>query len=272
MKLQLILLGLLLVLFSGCADTSGSDTAFSQTSPKSIEENRVYSLSMYADTDESYNKSYLAFRPKTTGYHSLHIGAKESQDLDVYLYSDDEFSQFLTSAETASLYGERLNYNLKENQTYYLLVKNYDNEIDVDYSLLITRTTVNGFYTKKTPMTFALSDYDEFEIFSHIGYDSPLSIFDAGEDKHYVHIVSTKNATLYIKTLTTQNNQDLDVKVYSDAQYSNLLYQSSSTDLSKESLQVDFENARDYYVEIKNFTNDAETEFTLYLSEDDFVF
>lgn len=271
MKLQLLLLSLLLVLFTGCGDSS-SDSAFSQTSPKSIEENQVYSLYMYADTDESYNKSYLAFRPKSTGYYSLHIGTKESQDLDIYLYSDEDFTQLLTSAETTSLYGEQLTYNLKADQTYYMIVSNYDNTIDIDYSLLATTSTVNGFHTKENPISFTLSDYDEFEVLSQIGYDSPLSIFDTNEDKHYIHIFSTKNTTLYMKTFTTQNNQDLDIKVYSDAKYSNLMYESSSTSLSIESLQINFENSKDYYIEITNFTNDAEAEFILSMDRDDFVF
>ncbi|QOP41696.1 hypothetical protein [Sulfurimonas marina] len=267
----IVLVSLVIVFsfFSGCG-SGGSTSTFSKYSPTQIFDKKVYTFYMFADYSSELNKSYLKFIPSSSGYYSIHIGTEDFQDLDIVLFSDEEFTQFITAKDSTSLYGERLNYNLKANQTYYIMIENYSNMSDVTYSLLVTPSIDNGFYTKTTPMQIQLTSSDEFTLLSYIGYDSPLYAYDAAQDKHYIHVSSQVYATLYLKTFIAQNEQDLDIKVFSDPNYSQLIYESSAASTTQESMQIDFQANTEYFIEIQNFTNDSESSFVLSLDKYDF--
>jgi len=263
----------MVALLSACSVSGGDDTdsssAFSSHNPKEIESNEVYSLYMYEDSDEDYNRSYFKFTPTITSYHTIHLGTEDKQDLDIYIYSDDEFTSLIDKQKDSSIYGEIMTFNFKANQTYYIMVDNYDNSIDVDYNLLITQSSSTGFYTKELPLTLTLNS-TSFELLTFIGYDSILNLFDDDEEEIYLKIDSTQERTLYIKTQLTENTQDIDIKVYSDSDYSDIVYQTSSLDTTQESVSVGFATDTSYYVKITNFTNDAEGDMKLMISGSDF--
>jgi hypothetical protein len=263
-----LLLISILILFSACSSSGASgdsDSAMNIYSPKVIISGEVYDLYMYEDTEGEDNKNYLKFTPAQTGYYTLHLGTEDEQDLEIKIYSDDEFSSLVTYSSGDSVVGEYFTYNYKADQDYYIMIENYDNSVDVDYNLLITPSSSDGYYTKDSPMNLTLDDSDQL-LLTKIGYDSSLSIFDNDEETIYIQIDSNLSRSLYINTEVLDNLQDLDIKVYADEEYSNILYQSSGVDTTSESLYVSFENDKIYYVEITNFSNDEETDLKLSIS------
>ena len=264
MKKSIVFINILVMglIFFGCAASDDSDAAFSKGNPKNIQSGEVYSLYIYEDDESAYNKSYLKFVPQTTNYFSIHLGTKDSQDLDIKIYSDDEYISEITLANRTSLKGEYLSFHAKKNQTYYILILNYDNSEDVDYDLLISSSLSDGFYSKELPLTMQLKEENQM-ILAKIGYDSSSVSYDDNEDKLYMKVVSKITKTLYIKTQTLDANQDLDIKVYSDSNYTSILYETSSGGTTQESLSIDFNVDTTYYIEILNFTNAADTDITL---------
>lgn len=265
MKKLASLIIVLNLFFTGCLSTN-EDTAFEENNPKTIEVAKVYSILMYEDQDETYNKSYLKFIPTTTGYHTIHIGTKDFEDLDIRIFSDDEYSLQMASAIEDSTYGEILTFNAKANQVYYILVENYDNSEDIYYDLLVSPSLENGYYSKNTPMQLTL-DKNNQTILTNIGYDLSNYKYDDNEDTLYLKIDSSIREQLYIKTTVTEQYQDLDIKVYSDNNYTDEIYTSTSIDVLNESLEVGFDINTTYYVIIQNFTNDNNTNFTLSIDE-----
>lgn len=265
MKKTIILIGLIALMFTACGSTDG-DTAFSDTSPKSIQSTKVYSMVMYEDIDESYNKSYFKFTPTVTSYHTIHLSTQNNEDLDIKIYSDDDYTSLLTSSSDSSNKGEVFSFNAKASIDYYILIENYDNTVDVNYDLFISPSPSNSIYTKSIPMQLSLEKGTQ-TILSYIGYDSIFSIFDTNEDKLYMKVESNIDKNLYIKTQTIDNNQDLDIKIYSDSNYTNETYTSSSIDTTNESLQVNFDTNTTYYILIQNFTNTDDTKFNLIIGE-----
>ncbi len=256
----LYFVGLVLsILFIGCV-SSDSETAFNETSPKNIETNKIYKLTMYSDEDESYNRSYLKFIPRISAYHTIHIGTNDNQDLDIKVYSDNEYSKSIDKTTKSNVHGEYLTLNAKKDQIYYIMIENYDNETDIDFNILISQSLLNTIYTKETPLVFTLDSY-KLNILSTIGYDLLDDDKDDNENSHYIQINSNINRTLVISTKVTDNAQDLDIKVYLDNNYSNEIYTSASNDTTNDDIKVNFYKNTTYYILINNFTNDDETDF-----------
>ena len=249
-----LILFILLIYLTGCKISSGDSNNVSsyKNNPTNITTKKIYKFEMVDD-----DAHYLKFTPATTDYYSLMLGNNVDEDCNIEVYSDQDYTNKLKESYINSNRGDFLTFRAKKGVNYFIKIVKNNTKTYSYYYLLLSKTTQNNLYTKSNPLEFTL-DKSEVGFISSFNYDDPNNDADNGNDIIYMVINSKITKELYFKTLQLNTNQDIDYKVYSDSNYTNEIYTTTSNDNTKESLRINFNTNTTYYLKIQNFTNDSD--------------
>ena len=255
MKRKIIsyLMFLIIGLFINGCSTTQDDTNYASyelENPIKLSEKKVYKFQM--NKDDSH---YFKFIPNETGYYSLMLGNDTPNYFSIEIYSDEDFTEKIKESYLEKGDGDYINYRMKENIPYYIKIVNDNVNYFANYHFLIVKSKEeNGVFDKLNPLKFTL-DKENINFLLKINYDSSILTTDDGFDYTYMVINSELTNSLYMKTLQINSDQDIDFKVFSDNNYSNEIYTTTSSNDKNESLLINFENNTTYYIKIQNFTN-----------------
>jgi hypothetical protein len=202
-------------------------------------------------TKVSYNNdednSYFSFATTASGYYYILLDELSTQaDLELSIYSSDNFTNLIADTSSNETNGEFLYYALDGGKTYYAKVNNYTNSDDIYFDMIVkSPANSTGTGTISAPRSMTIDT---------IIQDAPIGK-SYGDRYNYYKFTTTDTKGFYDMTITdVQGGATLYMYLYNDSKFSD---QEGKNEDSDHKLSLYLQANTEYYLQIYNYTGTA---------------
>lgn len=231
---------LLILTFSGCGTEDETNVSYSYNSTSSISTGITYS-----DSISSYGTNYYSvYLTAGQSYDFSAFNLSTNSDLDIYIYSDSAFTNYVSFSFTTSTTGETVTYTPGSSGYYYFTVQEYSG-VSVNYSLKVSTSPVYSEGSTSSPvLTYTGTKHSG-------GADVYTSSY------YYVYLNAGTTYTFAVSNLSA--SADLDIYTYTDSTYTSSSASATNAGTAGETLTVTTVNSGYYYFKVYNFSGSNTT-------------